>query len=299
MPDQNHDELSETFNDGDKAEAAEQRDLVADDHDKVLIKIHDLLHKDQVDQAHEVIHAALGCDNDNPPADLPPLKTTASEEDSRAFDKDFVDLVKRHGIRAAYVFLRPHDEDPKQFSILCGGEQIATKWLDRALMRAEQAGKLMALITGGRNPVVEPVVGDRVYFKHPSDGPEENLLTWTEVVNVYAATPAKSAEVEVQLVKVEKDQDGAMKVKPAVQAYRLNWKKWQQYCKGKAVVSAEEVMLAEGPQQAAEINEQAATGGIQVFGEEALKLADQVTAMHADDPRRRKGKSEIGKLILE
>lgn len=94
--------------------------------DEFLRQAHDQLHRDDVDGAHEMLHAALG--HESAELKVAPLAGGAR------FDDAFLNLCRAHGVRAAYVSVGEQTADGMA-RLISGGDAELCKLLDRAVRR--------------------------------------------------------------------------------------------------------------------------------------------------------------------
>lgn len=92
---------------------------------ETVMQAHNALHIGEHGQAHELLHKALGVDNDAEPV-AAPLAHIAG------FDKAFITACRKHGVSAAYVLMDKANSKPGQPRILCGGEQSLAAMIKRA-----------------------------------------------------------------------------------------------------------------------------------------------------------------------
>lgn len=83
----------------------------------ILLQVHDQLHKGNVDAAHELLHKALGLDNESDAVRLAPRPLAHMS----AFDNDFRKLCQKHGIRAMFVADGGKRHEDGKHRILTGG----------------------------------------------------------------------------------------------------------------------------------------------------------------------------------
>lgn len=88
------------------------------------MQAHDQLHKGKVGRAHEMLHKAMGIDNDRQLA----TKPIAHIAD---FDKAFRDLCEKHNRKAMYILA--DGDTPKGTRILSGGDAQLCGYFDRRL----------------------------------------------------------------------------------------------------------------------------------------------------------------------
>lgn len=87
---------------------------------------HDRLHKDDIDEAHQQLHAALGLDD--APTDVAPMGQRSG------FDAEFRKLCLRHAVRATFVMIDTVDEHG-QARLLSGGDAELCALIDRNMRR--------------------------------------------------------------------------------------------------------------------------------------------------------------------
>ncbi len=90
-----------------------------------VIQAHDQLHKGNVGQAHEMLHKAMGIDNDRALA-AQPMANTAD------FDRAFRDLCLTHGRKAMFILADKTDALGRT-RILTGGDAQLCSTFDRKL----------------------------------------------------------------------------------------------------------------------------------------------------------------------
>lgn len=92
-----------------------------------VMQAHDRLHKGDVAAAHELLHKALGVENEAP--DTAPLAHRLG------FDAAFRTACRKNGVRAAYVLIDSHSE--KGARIIAGGDAALCALLNRMLPGAQ------------------------------------------------------------------------------------------------------------------------------------------------------------------
>ncbi len=61
----------------------------------------------------------------------------------KKFDKEFIELCKRHNVPAAYVAVIPtRGDDDLRLSVTTGGSKGACDWVEQAIRAATSAGAL-------------------------------------------------------------------------------------------------------------------------------------------------------------
>ena len=131
---------------------------------------HDCLHKNQVDEAHELLHKSVGLDNDgeHDPAttkerlaevglDAAGIKSASQDDALQVFEAAFIALCEATGIAPAWLYLKPDPEGGHR--IVIGGQQETCRYLDEAItvyqevrkhQEADKQGKL--LVPDGKKP---------------------------------------------------------------------------------------------------------------------------------------------------
>lgn len=89
------------------------------------LQAHDALHKGDEEACHLALHRALGLDTSEELL-VQPLT------DGSPFDREFVDLCRRHNVRAAYVAAGAEVEE-KGTRLITGGEANMCAFLDQRL----------------------------------------------------------------------------------------------------------------------------------------------------------------------
>ena len=90
-----------------------------------IVQSHDALHKNDVEAAHEQLHAAMGV---NVPLSVDPLA------DGERFDKAFRQLATAHGVQAMYVrCFGPADE--RGVRLVSGGDGALCELVDGAVRK--------------------------------------------------------------------------------------------------------------------------------------------------------------------
>ncbi len=97
---------------------------------EIVANAHDQLHKEQVEKAHELLHLALGVDNESDAAEDLGLFV-----DKRSFDHAFRTACRKNKMRAAYVLLEKTDTAGKQVRIITGGDAGVCQVVDHVLRR--------------------------------------------------------------------------------------------------------------------------------------------------------------------
>lgn len=97
----------------------------ADEITEVLAQAHDALHKGQNDVAHELLHKALGVDND---IEFP----VAQIAHRFGFDQAFRTACRKNGVRAMYLLVDTVDRGGKA-RLLSGGDAELCRVMDRRL----------------------------------------------------------------------------------------------------------------------------------------------------------------------
>lgn len=93
---------------------------------EIVLQAHDWLHKDDVDDCHELLHAALGSGEvDSSVAPLAP---------GGKFDAAFRRLCIAHGVQAAYVLAE--DAGAGRARLLSGGDGDLCALVDNAVRRS-------------------------------------------------------------------------------------------------------------------------------------------------------------------
>lgn len=92
-----------------------------------IAQAHDRLHKGDVEEAHELLHQALGSGEID--ATVRPL----SHRDK--FDRAFRDLCVRHAVAASYILVDEIGGDGRA-RLLSGGDALLTSQLDEIFQRA-------------------------------------------------------------------------------------------------------------------------------------------------------------------
>lgn len=113
--------------DRERAQRAENRRLKA-----ALSAIHDALHADAVDRAHELCECALAGEEVTQPN-----LSASNSATAMSFAADFNKLTARARISACCVMLLPSSTFPGAVSIQLGGEVQACKIIERMLRGAE------------------------------------------------------------------------------------------------------------------------------------------------------------------
>lgn len=90
-----------------------------------ILQAYDLLHKGRVEEAHEVLHKALGVDNDAP-SDHKPIGHRSG------FDHAFRTACRKNGVRAMCVLIDSVDQ-AKGTRLLSGGDADLCEFVDRAV----------------------------------------------------------------------------------------------------------------------------------------------------------------------
>lgn len=85
------------------------------------MQAHDALHKDDVEACHTALHAALGLADED--LLVAPLAGHAP------FDREFLDLCRKHNVRAAYVSVGGFVEG-KGARLISGGDAELVAFLD-------------------------------------------------------------------------------------------------------------------------------------------------------------------------
>lgn len=89
---------------------------------EALAQIHNALHADDIDRAHELVHQALEAGE----VDVEPNRHL-SDTDAAAFANAFLDLCQTHGVQAAFVLSEPAGR------LLSGGDAAVNAMLDEAV----------------------------------------------------------------------------------------------------------------------------------------------------------------------
>jgi hypothetical protein len=108
-----------------KASRRQEREVLVER----IVQAHDALHKEDVDAAHEQLHAAMGMDR---PLSVDPLA------DGERFDKAFRQLCAAHGVQAMYVraFGVP---DERGVRLVSGGDGALCGLVDAAVRKETAA----------------------------------------------------------------------------------------------------------------------------------------------------------------
>lgn len=107
---------------------------------EIVANAHDRLHKSQVEEAHELLHKALGVDND------------AAQElgiftDKRNFDHAFRTACKKNLTRAAYVVVEQEDPKNKRVRIVTGGDVDVCRLVEQLINDGMKANKPQVIVT--------------------------------------------------------------------------------------------------------------------------------------------------------
>ena len=92
---------------------------------EAISQAHDQLHKGNVDQAHELIHKAMGIDNS---VEMP-ARPIAHR---RGFDRAFIKACRKHEVKAAFVLVDGEDESGRS-RLLAGGDAELCQFLGQLL----------------------------------------------------------------------------------------------------------------------------------------------------------------------
>lgn len=97
---------------------------------EIVAQAHDQLHKDDVGQAHALLHRGLGIEESTDPLPSAPLAPTLD------FDAAFRTACRKHGVRAMFVAIYPAPEKgPHAVRVLSGGDADLCRMFDPALRR--------------------------------------------------------------------------------------------------------------------------------------------------------------------
>lgn len=91
----------------------------------VLLQLHDLLHSDRAEDAHDLLHRALDA------GDVAVNETLTSLD---ALDRDLIDVTTRSGHVVAWVIAVPSDG---HCDLYTGGDAQLSAMLDKAFQREE------------------------------------------------------------------------------------------------------------------------------------------------------------------
>lgn len=91
---------------------------------EILLQAHNMLHQGDVAAAHELLHKALGVDND--------ASVGAPIGHRRGFDQAFITACRKNNVRAAYVLIDTQDANGMA-RLLSGGDADLSQLL-RELM---------------------------------------------------------------------------------------------------------------------------------------------------------------------
>lgn len=80
-----------------------------------VLQAHDRLHKGDVEAAHELVHVALGLEEEVE-HEVAPLAL------SSAFDADFRALCVKYGAKASYILVDRYEEEKGGHRIISGGD---------------------------------------------------------------------------------------------------------------------------------------------------------------------------------
>lgn len=86
---------------------------MTDDDWDIVAAAHDRLHKGAIDEAHELLHKALGVENDAAPVERKLVHL-------RNFDAAFRTACKKNGVRAMYIVVE--STDGRHARLVTGGD---------------------------------------------------------------------------------------------------------------------------------------------------------------------------------
>jgi hypothetical protein len=97
---------------------------------EAVLAAHDALHKDDVETAHQCLHAALCIDANTSELPIAPLAHVGG------FDHGFITACRKNGVRAAYIMIDPHAKpDNGRYRLVSGGDQELSRVLDRTFRK--------------------------------------------------------------------------------------------------------------------------------------------------------------------
>lgn len=103
---------------------------------EAVAQAHDRLHKDQVDQCHELLHQAMGAGF--VVSDVAPLTEGGAAE----FDTRFRELCVELQVQASFVAGYPAEGSPGMMRLMSGGDAWLAAQVDQAMRaRAREMGR--------------------------------------------------------------------------------------------------------------------------------------------------------------
>lgn len=93
---------------------------------ELVMAAHDALHKGDTAAAHELLHKALGVDND---AEM--NRQIKGLAHIAGFDHAFITACRKHSVRAAYVLIDPVHSTNGRARMISGGDAVICQAMQR------------------------------------------------------------------------------------------------------------------------------------------------------------------------